>query len=78
MQLLKNINMNKTTKFELNSLKNKSIIPKKRKLMYFIFFVDVTFDLTWPNSLCASSACYDSIILAPSLNSQKSRLKKLF
>ena len=30
------------------------------------------------NSLCASSACYDSIILAPSLNSQKSRLKKLF
>ena len=52
MQLLKNINMNKTTKFELNSLKNKSIIPKKRKLMYFIFFVDVTFDLTWPKYEC--------------------------
>ena len=57
MQLLKNINMNKTTKFELNSLKNKSIIPKKRKLMYFIFFVDVTFDLTWPSEQSKLSLC---------------------
>lgn len=30
------------------------------------------------NSLCSSSACFDSIIMAPSLNCQKTRLKKLF